>query len=703
LTSATTAAWQSAEQTAATSVPAIASSESDVISFDDSLLLDDDTSEISLDASAEAGMAGIGSAAKPGAGDEDFFKMVASDETAAEEQANDEAIDWASNERETDEHSDRPNDAAEPAFAEEEFRLADEGSEPATFEPVERAGAGAPVGAPFGLLPRRRSKANPVVMTAGILGGGILGLAIGYGILFWGFAKDPFKLAAYLPDSLKPAALKSSGSQSLARTAPFDSSADASSDASASPGNNESFPAFDAGNSAAPATDDGGKDAMPGDNAAGADTGNTGKSADGATPSDIDPFGTEPTKGGQTEAGKTKGDDPIGGFFSTEPAPKASLKGPAAGDPAAAAIDPFGTGTSAGKSDGTAIDPLADPFADSAKSQPKAAPTKHEAPTVNDTVKDPFGSSSDTKSDPFGSSPTDAKSDPFATPSETVDTSKKAADGSAKGKDAGATDVGRETKERDAETKSGTVVDAQKPSDPFADPTNEAAKADPLTEPAEVLGPTTDVTYSSDDLLSAVDAARTTNDEALALPASATLDQKNRVNGPYYKNLSRVAETFTSLDSKQHPSLDRATSAAIEAVLDAVPNQKQLEEVGKLSGYWYQRDLGKGIVLGGIVKDSTPQGKLVESVVETLGKPLKGEPQKITVVSPAPLTDDANRPVLVVGTIIKDPKKNLRGYEGSADKVVWAALSMDPTDPAASRDVEKRPGAAKQTTGDAKK
>ena len=34
--------------------------------------------------------------------------------------------------------------------------------------------------------------------------GGFLGLAIGYGILLWGFKTDPFNLARYLPAAIVP-------------------------------------------------------------------------------------------------------------------------------------------------------------------------------------------------------------------------------------------------------------------------------------------------------------------------------------------------------------------------------------------------------------------------------------------------------------------------------------------------------------------
>jgi hypothetical protein len=169
----------------------------------------------------------------------------------------------------------------------------------------------------------------------------------------------------------------------------------------------------------------------------------------------------------------------------------------------------------------------------------------------------------------------------------------------------------------------------------------------------------------------------------LALAVNADAAEKRAVNGPFYKDLCKIAEALTYLDpSADKKRDDQATTAAIEAILNAAPDQARLEELGKLAGYWYERpqptdkNLCKGIVLAGIVKQSKQRGKLVESVVETLGPP-----RELRIVSPAALTDDPSRPVLVIGAMIKDADKNLRGYDGAATTVVWAAMAIDPTAP----------------------
>jgi hypothetical protein len=160
----------------------------------------------------------------------------------------------------------------------------------------------------------------------------------------------------------------------------------------------------------------------------------------------------------------------------------------------------------------------------------------------------------------------------------------------------------------------------------------------------------------------------------LSLTVDSDPAERRSANGAYYRNLSKVAEALTFREkSGDRPQDDKADAASAQALLDAAPTQDQLNELGKLSGYWFANPQGAGIVVSGVVKSSGPKGKLFESTVETLGKPAN-----ITVVSPSPLTSDSKRPLIVAGAIVNDPAKNLPQYEGDVPRVVWAALTIDP-------------------------
>ena len=109
----------------------------------------------------------------------------------------------------------------------------------------------------IGMPPRRKGRGkNPLVMIGGIVVGGVLGLAIGYAILMWVFTKDPFSLAAKLPDFLVPAALKPAGNARVAQFAPANGGANDS-------GSNDN----DSNNGTAREAGDGAKSGQPANNA----------------------------------------------------------------------------------------------------------------------------------------------------------------------------------------------------------------------------------------------------------------------------------------------------------------------------------------------------------------------------------------------------------------------------------------------------
>ena len=67
---------------------------------------------------------------------------------------------------------------------------------------------------------RERKARNPVVELVKMTLGGVLGLAVGYGILLWVFKTDPFDLAKRLPAIMVPDAMKPAGAGGKAGVAP---------------------------------------------------------------------------------------------------------------------------------------------------------------------------------------------------------------------------------------------------------------------------------------------------------------------------------------------------------------------------------------------------------------------------------------------------------------------------------------------------
>ncbi|MEX2139427.1 MAG: hypothetical protein WD894_09210 [Pirellulales bacterium] len=494
--------------------------DAEVITFDDSLLLDEPTDALpglgppALPASASLPAASMS--------DDDFFKAMSGNAAVGEPGPSASDIDWPEDDTlEPYELSDEASPAAELNAG----RLVEAPEGVEVFESVEEAGKAR--SAEFGLPPRRRSRrGNPIVMFLGIVGGGVLGLPIGYAILMWGFSKDPFALGPKLPDLLVPAALRATSNHRVVQYSPADE---------------------DAGDSEASNT------------------------ADTSIPSE------------QPSVNEEDPLFPLPGRVATNGPSNDSVPANAAG------------------ADSSTKDTAAD-----------EAPLPTTATPTDDTLANPFGDSASTQ--PAAKAPT--------------------------------------------------------------------AEQPPAANEEDAVGPTVERRFSVEDLMAAVHAAKATTESAVKLPPDVDPSKRNAINFAYYASLAKVAEALTHLDRGiDEQSRNKAIDAAIGSFLDAAPTPAQLAELGKLAGYWFGNPRGNGIVLAGMVKDSKPSGKLVESVVQSLGKPMKGDPQLITVVSASPLTDDPNRPVLVAGTIVNRPAANLRGYEGSAERVVWSALAIDPRSP----------------------
>jgi hypothetical protein len=178
---------------------------------------------------------------------------------------------------------------------------------------------------------------------------------------------------------------------------------------------------------------------------------------------------------------------------------------------------------------------------------------------------------------------------------------------------------------------------------------------------------------TAEQLQAAISAARSATEAAITMPANADQRQKNAANLDYYTSLSRVADVFTHFQAGDDAERQQGLADVRQTLAGAAPTAQQLAVLAALGNFWFKSPQGDGAVLVGTVKDSKPSGKLVVSQVEPLGG---GAP--IPVVSLASLAEDPKRPVLIAGTIVKNPAENLAGYQGTAERVVWAAVAFDP-------------------------
>jgi hypothetical protein len=170
---------------------------------------------------------------------------------------------------------------------------------------------------------------------------------------------------------------------------------------------------------------------------------------------------------------------------------------------------------------------------------------------------------------------------------------------------------------------------------------------------------------SADDVVQSVQAAASGNlawDNSEASSPSSTLKRE------FYLAFSKLGEALTFADrSDENVATQIAETAKI---LHEVSQQSdKLDVIGGVANGWIaagrERRTTDGICLYGVVTSVESIGDFFETTVESAGK-------QIAVVS---TTDPSeyfamDRQVLILGTILDDPAKNLGGYQGSRSVVV---------------------------------
>jgi hypothetical protein len=139
-----------------------------------------------------------------------------------------------------------------------------------------------------------------------------------------------------------------------------------------------------------------------------------------------------------------------------------------------------------------------------------------------------------------------------------------------------------------------------------------------------------------------------------------------------YQKFSRLAEVITFVESA---SAWHRREGVQNLLLKAGSDPQRAEKMGRLAGF--QLDSAareqKGIALAGTVESVDKEGPLhITRLV------LFGLPKLVTVVStrPARPTIDVRDRVIILGTIVDNPKENLAGYAGELPQVVWGGLPV---------------------------
>lgn len=204
---------------------------------------------------------------------------------------------------------------------------------------------------------------------------------------------------------------------------------------------------------------------------------------------------------------------------------------------------------------------------------------------------------------------------------------------------------------------------------PVADPTASTGEApaalDAPLEAAPIAKPATRIAiegapkYTAAEVQQATEAASAV---AADLVADGPLDQRK---GSSYATLAQLADAVTFGEGNAQMSW-KLPARQLFPQLFATPATQ--EDIAKIAGFWItsaRRSHG-GIFFSGTPDAGRQQGTVVEYQV-TLPTG-----QVLTVLTPEPLTTTNSDPIVVVGSLVREPAEHIQGYTGSAETAVWS-------------------------------
>jgi hypothetical protein len=212
-------------------------------------------------------------------------------------------------------------------------------------------------------------------------------------------------------------------------------------------------------------------------------------------------------------------------------------------------------------------------------------------------------------------------------------------------------------------------------------PDKSADEKKPIDQPADVasrtsadaIAPKADVSFSVDDVTAAVAAAERSN-AALADAVKANDEAKLKAARlANFRAMSHLATAVTfakSADSKQSEELSTLKSQiAISLASSAAATPDEREIIGGYArvGLGSKSRKESGLLMAGTLKSIDPHGKFYESQLE-----LPGATEPIVLITPQKPAAGEGSDVILLGAVVNEPAKNLPGYEGTADRAVFA-------------------------------
>jgi hypothetical protein len=179
--------------------------------------------------------------------------------------------------------------------------------------------------------------------------------------------------------------------------------------------------------------------------------------------------------------------------------------------------------------------------------------------------------------------------------------------------------------------------------------------------PDRLIGPKQPPAYGSDELGAALKAAD------VAWKAGQQEFPKTLTPEAYQK-LCSLAEAVTFVEGPANDSqLENRREGARHMAMRIATTAVSFHDTGRLAGELLRNPSpAGGIVLAGKVTMAGSKGGLHAATVQIGGR------TKVVVMSDQPLGLEKDDLVVVLGSIIPEPAKNLAGYTGSQPLVVWS-------------------------------
>ena len=170
---------------------------------------------------------------------------------------------------------------------------------------------------------------------------------------------------------------------------------------------------------------------------------------------------------------------------------------------------------------------------------------------------------------------------------------------------------------------------------------------------------------SADNIVESFQAALSGNS---AWDADEASSPSGALKREFYQSFSTLGEALTFAD-RSDEQVSTQIAETTKLLHEIGKQAEKLAVIGVVANGWikasYETRKTNGICLYGVVKSVEPIGNFFETTVES-------ENQQIAVVSMEDPSESfaEGRQVLVLGTILDNPVKNLGGYEGSREVVV---------------------------------